>query len=46
MSDILIFAIDDAALGVPLISDQSSRPFVDWLGVEKLLINLHIKGFT
>ena len=32
--------IDDAALGCPLKSDSkiSSRPFVDWVKVEKLLI--------
>ena len=36
--------IDDAALGVPLKLDTSisSRPFVDWDEVAKLLINLHI----
>ena len=35
--------IDDAALGVPLIHDDSvsSRPFVDW---EKVEIELQLKG--
>jgi hypothetical protein len=33
--------IDDAALGIPLMFDStiSSRPFVDWNQVEKMLIN-------
>lgn len=32
--------IDDSAIGCPLISDEivSPRPFVDWLAVEKILI--------
>ena len=36
--------IDDAALGVPLKFDTSisSRPFVDWEEVERLLINRNI----
>lgn len=29
--------IDDAALGCPLISPTNSRPFVDWVEVEKQL---------
>lgn len=33
--------IDDAALGIPLKTSQtSSRPFVDWVEVRKLLIAL------
>ena len=33
--------IDDAALGIPLTYDEriSDRPFVNWNGVRKLLIN-------
>ncbi len=36
--------IDDAALGCPLIYDESisDRPFVDWNRVEKLLISNNI----
>lgn len=35
--------IDDAALGCPLIyPDELSRPYVDWLGVEKLLESQNI----
>lgn len=30
--------IDDAAVGCPLIYDKHSRPYVDWKGVEALLI--------
>ncbi|MBC7486076.1 MAG: hypothetical protein H7282_04935 [Cytophagaceae bacterium] len=29
--------IDDSALGCPLIPDPNARPFVDWIGVRKLL---------
>ena len=36
--------IDDTALGAPLILDESisSRPFIDWNQVRKLLIQSHI----
>lgn len=36
--------IDDAALGCPLVFDPniSDRPFVDWAGVEQLLIEKNI----
>ena len=36
--------IDDAALGCPLKVDEniSSRPFVDWVAVEKLLEESHV----
>jgi hypothetical protein len=30
--------IDDAALGCPLVYDKHHRPYVDWKGVEALLI--------
>ena len=29
--------IDDSAVGCPLIYEEGSRPFVDWLEVEKML---------
>lgn len=34
--------IDDTGLGIPLINNKSisNRPFVDWIEVEKMLINL------
>ena len=33
--------IDDAALGIPLKTSQtSSRPFVDWVAVRELLVSL------
>ena len=32
--------IDDAALGVPLIHPKEGRPYVDWDGVEDLLISM------
>jgi hypothetical protein len=34
--------IDDAALGCPLMYDKSisNRPFVNWIEVEKMLINM------
>ena len=36
--------IDDAALGCPLKIDKnlSDRPFVDWIEVEKMLINMKL----
>jgi len=30
--------IDDAALGVPLVTPENERPYVDWIEVRKLLI--------
>lgn len=29
--------IDDAALGIPLIEEEGSRPYVDWIRVEQML---------
>jgi hypothetical protein len=29
--------IDDAALGVPLITDDTERPYVDWTAIRKIL---------
>lgn len=29
--------IDDAALGIPLIEEEGSRPYVDWIRVEQIL---------
>jgi len=29
--------IDDMALGCPLLTENHSRPYVDWLKIEKLL---------
>lgn len=34
--------IDDAALGVPLIDNDSDRPYVDWIKVREILIE---KGY-
>lgn len=34
--------IDDAALGCPLVYGVHDRPFVDWVKVEKLLIEMGI----
>ena len=31
--------IDDAAIGCPLIFGLHSRPYVDWVGVERFLFN-------
>lgn len=35
--------IDDAALGCPVLLDQSSsRPYVEWIEVERMLINIGV----
>jgi hypothetical protein len=31
--------IDDAALGIPLITGMHSRPYVDWIAVRKMLVD-------
>ena len=37
--------IDDAALGCPLIyPENGERPYVDWVAVEKMLIEMNIMG--
>lgn len=38
--------IDDAALGIPLISPPKERPYVDWVRVEELLIKKGIISQT
>jgi hypothetical protein len=38
------YFIDDAALGVPLTTDlsRSPRPFVDWLKIREMLVDLEL----
>jgi hypothetical protein len=38
--------IDDAALGVPLITNFHDRPFVDWVEVHRLLIGCGVLQLT
>ena len=38
------YYIDDAAVGCPLITPKKGRPYVDWLAVEKILVEAGVIG--
>lgn len=34
--------IDDANLGCPLVTDDSERPYADWVRIEEMLVEMNI----